>query len=111
MPSPEVCRSFLSTPLASSDFWMESAERFDDASASDTEEAVATTERSSRRVSGVPATFARPPTVMPGPPITGAVADRVAGERREEAGDNEVLVPMKVEAVAGAPPERAAPMT
>ena len=102
MLSPDVCRSFFWTPLSSRDLCTAVAERFADARAADTDGAVATTEASSRSVSGVPATFAVAPTLMPGPPSTGTVEGWVEAAL-------EALV--KVAAAAGAPPERVAPMT
>src|SRR5665647_3283813 len=71
MLSPDVVRSFFCTSLSSRDFWTAVAERFADASASDTDAALATTDRSSRSVSGVPATLALPPTLIPGLPLAG----------------------------------------
>jgi hypothetical protein len=53
-------------------------------------------------VSGVPATFAVPPTLMPGLPFAGIVEGWV---------DVMLEVLVNVEAAAGAPPERAAPRT
>src|SRR5450759_1160116 len=98
MFSPEVCRSFVATPLPSSDFCTASAEPFALASAPDTDGAVATTDRSSLNVSGVPATPALPLTVMPAPP-TPPIVDGWVGE----------VLMTPVAAAADGPAERVAP--
>src|SRR5665647_2878461 len=99
MLSPDVVRSFFCTSLSSRDFWTAVAERFADASASDTDAALATTDRSSRSVSGVPATLALPPTLIPGLPLAGYATGWV----------DEVVAAL-VEAVTTVPPARVAPM-
>src|ERR1035437_6302972 len=100
MFSPDVCKSFFATPLPSSDFWTASAEPLAFASASDTEGAVATTDRSSRNVSGMPATSAVAPTVMPAAPTPAIGGGRV---------DELLLAPVKAAAGGGVPAERFAP--